>query len=484
MNENEEKVVTDYEWTEEGMAKLLNDSFDGEMKYCPANKRWYIWNGKIWQKHLTSSVVIQRWKKLKAEYKAEYKEIIAQQPAEMRETSAEASFSKFLTSLGKTNTSRNIAQSLAVDSEISLDEFDTYPYILNTPNGMVDLLENKVLPHDKGYYITTTTNAAIADKNNITCDRWYQFIDDITQGDKEKAEFLQRALGYSLLGDNKQECLFVLHGKLTRNGKGTLFAAIDKALGEDYFKQSDTRLICQNRKSVARDPNAPTQLLNALVGSRIVVMSEVQRGSEISLDVGYIKSLTGRDLVPMRGMYVEGSTFLPQFTIWLALNHLPTVKDNSLFTSHRIWVIELNNHFSEENGNLDTNLKTELCKPENLPTVLHWLLKGCRDYITQGLNPPDSVREATLKYRMRDDRVASFLAECCNISDGVKTKPSELYSAFKMWCVNETNRFKISHSSVRFYSELETLGYQRSKTKGIEYFRRIGLKSATQPPEE
>lgn len=41
---------------------------------------------------------------------------------------------------------------------------------------------------------------------------------DIFYISNSKADFLQRALGYSMLGMSNEECMFILHGKTTRNG--------------------------------------------------------------------------------------------------------------------------------------------------------------------------------------------------------------------------------------------------------------------------
>lgn len=34
----------------------------------------------------------------------------------------------------------------------------------------------------------------------VKCKRWEKFIKEVTQNDEDKADFLQRALGYSMLG--------------------------------------------------------------------------------------------------------------------------------------------------------------------------------------------------------------------------------------------------------------------------------------------
>lgn len=50
-------------------------------------------------------------------------------------------------------------------------------------------------------------------------------------GDKEKAKFMQKLFGYGLTGDTHYECLTILYGASTRNGKSTLCEAVLKVLG-------------------------------------------------------------------------------------------------------------------------------------------------------------------------------------------------------------------------------------------------------------
>ena len=50
--------------------------------------------------------------------------------------------------------------------------------------------------------------------------------------DSEKARFLQKSLGYGISGDTRYECLFLLYGELTRNGKGTLMESCLTAVGD------------------------------------------------------------------------------------------------------------------------------------------------------------------------------------------------------------------------------------------------------------
>lgn len=128
----------------------------------------------------------------------------------------------------------------------------------------------------------------------MECKRWAQFIDEIMGGDQEKAAFLQRALGYSILGVNREECMFIAYGSKTRNGKGTLFSTIATVLGGDYADSASPDLICEGRNGKSTDFNAGTACLSQAGGyAGLVTMSESAKG--VRLDAASMKTITGRD---------------------------------------------------------------------------------------------------------------------------------------------------------------------------------------------
>ena len=103
---------------------------------------------------------------------------------------------------------------------IEAEKFDTHPYLVNCKNGTYDLETMTFREHKWDDFLTMQTNFEYS-LQEVRCERWEQFIQEVTQNDKDKADYLQRALGYSILGTSKEECMFILHGKTTRNGKST-----------------------------------------------------------------------------------------------------------------------------------------------------------------------------------------------------------------------------------------------------------------------
>ena len=85
-------------------------------------------------------------------------------------------------------------------------------------------------------------------------ERFQEYIDEIMSGDREKAKFLQKSLGYAVSGDTRHECLFFLYGETSRNGKGTLMESVLKVLG-DYGRAVRPETIAQKRFTNSQAPS-------------------------------------------------------------------------------------------------------------------------------------------------------------------------------------------------------------------------------------
>jgi putative DNA primase/helicase len=305
------------------------------------------------------------------------------------------------------------------------------------------------------------------------CGRWHSFIDEITSHDKEKANYLQKALGYSLLGENTKECMFVAYGAKTRNGKGTLFNTIARVLGlgkeNGYGSTMKSGLICES-KYKEKDYNAAEPMLADTVGIRYLTLSETK--DDITLDEAAIKSLTGRDPLKTRQLHSSAFVFTPQFTIWLSTNFLPRVNDDSVFKSDRIWVIPFNEHFDEQTR--DENLKELFIQPNNKVTVLRWLIEGYKKFVAEGLTPPECVREATLQYARTNDRILCFKEDCLEDAPGEKVSNALMYAQYKSWCADEERSYS-PMGTTSFYKKLGKY-YSRQDANGFRGFVNVKLK--------
>src|SRR5262249_48664693 len=81
------------------------------------------------------------------------------------------------------------------------DQWDSAPWLLNTPAGMVDLKTGALGPHDIGHFATKMTAVGPGGE----CPLWHEFMKKLTNGDKQLEKFLQQVCGYCLTGDTSEE---------------------------------------------------------------------------------------------------------------------------------------------------------------------------------------------------------------------------------------------------------------------------------------
>ena len=460
-----------YSWDDIGMATLMSNIHEDNIRYCPQNDSWYVWD-KCWVKQGENGAISDRLQTLLNLLILYCMEISHEAGDEEKEIIEK--YRKYISSIRKYTAMRNIMEVLKTMVRMSLKDMDSNPYLLNTTTLAYDLRTGDIVHDLTPYNVTKKTTCALPNAFTRKCERWYQFIDEITGGNKDKAQFLQRALGYSILGVNREECMFIAYGAKTRNGKGTLFSTISTVLGEDYADSAPPDLICENKSGRTTDFNAPQPALAKLVGTRLVRMSESAR--DVRLDAASMKTMTGRDTLVTRGLFQNSFSFVPQFTLWLETNHLPAATDDTVFTSNRIYVIEFNEQFTE--GKQDKNLKELFALPENRPTILQWLFDGCADYIKQGLNPPPCIVDATKSYRKLHDRVGNFLEETCEIDPEKRVLRGVLYSTYSQWCMKPDNRYK-PMGSTTFYNEIAMRGFPIKHRNDGTFVMGIGIKEDT-----
>lgn len=420
--EKADDASTGFEWSEMGMANLFGLLYRREARFCPEHNSWYTYHGGAWRKDVGAILVSERIK--------DFVRLMILYCGEIEDDELREKYSSFINKMGDRRMRDRILKDATGELYIPAEEFDSNPYLINCLNGTYDLRDFSFKEHNPDDFITMQTGFNHTVSRDVKSKRWESFISEITEGDKDKADFLQRALGYSMLGLSNEECMFILHGKTTRNGKSTMLNTIENLLG-DYAKVAPVGMICKGDRK--KDAEAASPTLAGLKGIRFVSMAESNEYG--SLDEEKIKQLTGGESISARHLHQAPISYKPQFTLWLSCNDLPTVTDKSLFASERIKVLEFNRHFRPDEQ--DTHLKDELCKPENLSGIFMWLIRGYMHYKEKGLNMSDSLRDVVSNYERENDIVLQFLENRCVQAENTTIKAKDLYQAFKIWAKSE-----------------------------------------------
>lgn len=453
---------TGYSWDEAGMADLFSECYNKDTRFCPEAKSWYTYDGGKWTKDVGSLLVSAKIK--------EFVRLMALYCGEITDDDKRKEYMSFVSKMGDRRFRDRLMKDAADSMKIAAAMFDTHPYLVNCQNGTYDLESMTFREHKWDDFLTMQTNFEYS-LQDVRCERWEQFIAEVTQNDKDKADYLQRALGYSILGTGKEECMFILHGKTTRNGKSTLLDAIQHLLG-DYSTVAPVELICKADRQ--RNAEAANPVLARLKGKRMVTMSESDTSGK--LDEATIKQYTGGEDITARELYQEAITFKPQFTMWLSCNDLPAVKDKSLFASDRVRVIEFNRHFTD--AEQDKGLKDFFESQDAMKGIFTWLVAGYFKYRRFGLRMSEPMKAVVKQYEKDNDLVLQFLEEKCEQNDDVSTRAKNLYDTYKIWC--KSNGYYVC-SMKKFNAEVTAHPEWYAKkgvSSGVTVFRGLGLKQA------
>jgi P4 family phage/plasmid primase-like protien len=418
---DEQRIATlmGYHLTDAGNAEAFLNIHGHRFYHIPERKSWYMWDGVRWML-----------------------EEQAARDAMLDTTRIRASFSDRIDTatvngrdhqqkyLRWTRNSENFAKiNSALDSAAykkykSINLFDAQPYILACTNGLVNLRTGEFQIAKANNFISKST--FIEFNPNAQCPRWLEFLDEITLEDKLLIGFLKRMVGYSLTGDVSEHYMVMFLGG-GANGKSTFLEAISSVLGE-YAQTAPSSLLKEKRGG----DDIPTDVAR-LCGIRFTKIVEMKE--RVTLNAERLKALTGGDKITARFLHENFFEFNPQFKLWLAVNHKPTIRDTSEAIWRRIGLVDFKAYFPPEKQ--DKHL-IDLLRSE-ASGILNWAVEGCLEWQESGLNPPDSVKAATQAYRDESDDVARFLEEICVKEEQGQVDSNELYEAFSAWWKDTIN---------------------------------------------
>ena len=400
--------------TDLGNAERFVRRHGEDVRFCYQWRRWLVWTGIRWERDESGTVT----RLAKETVRSIYREAAGtEEPAERKALAQHATRSEAASSI------KAMLEMAKPEVPVSPDDFDRDPWLLNAPNGTVDLRTGELREHKQEDMITKVVGAEYDPEAGAPT--WDAFFERV-QSEEEVREFLRRAAGYSATGDTSEQCMIINHGS-GANGKSTFQEILSSTLG-DYAMRTPTETLLAKRSGGV--PNDVARLQ----GARFVTASETESGRRLA--ESQIKDLTGQDTVSARYMRAEWFDFQPTHKLWLSTNHKPEVRgtDDAIWRRIRLvsWPVTIPP--SEQRRQLLAELRAEL------PGVLAWIVRGCLDWRHQGLRPPAEVEIATVEYREDMDVLASFIADCCEPTVDGWTYARDLYLTYRWWCTETGER--------------------------------------------
>lgn len=389
------------EYSEESIALMFAQVREGELAYVAGWSGWMRYHGHRWQRDDTLAIY----------------DFVRQT---VREFAGAENFSeKSRVKIASASTVAAVERLARSDRRIAatVEQWDADPWVLNTPDGRIDLKTGVRFGHSPSACMTKITAVGPAGD----CPLWRKVLDRWTGGDNELQQYLQRLAGYALTGSTKEHTLAFFYGP-GGNGKSKFLDTISSIMG-DYAKTAGTETF-----TASRWDRHPTELAS-LCGARLVTANETEQGREWA--EARIKALTGGDRISARYMHRDPFEFKPQFKLVIAGNHKPALRNVDEAMQRRFHMIPFTAVIPAVERDLDLSDKLQA----EWGGILQWMIDGCLQWQKTGLQPPPVVTKATAEYLDQQDSLQAWMAERCQVGADYRCGIAELFKSWSAWAL-------------------------------------------------
>jgi putative DNA primase/helicase len=412
---------------EQGDAELFSLLFADKAAYDHSEKNWYLWREKFWETD-GKREVIGMMNRVAAEYLDRAGEERGKGNTELSNQFVERA--KQLQALRRITNVLTLATSLP-RLALSGNEWDTSSMLLPVANGIVDLTTGTFRESRSDDYIRAYSPVEWRGLN-APSPIWEKTLQAIFNDDAELIAFMRRLFGYAITGETKEQILPILWGE-GANGKSTIMDTLSAVLGDSVCFNTQADSLMDVRQN---DGDAARPFVVSLRNKRLIWASESKEGQR--LNAGLVKQLTGDGYITARALFGNPVTFKQTHKIIMLTNHSPRIPDSDDYAMWRrvlripFAVRFMNNpklpHERKQDKDLLQKLRAEYSG------ILAWLVRGCLEWQSMGLNPPTAVIESTEKYREDEDLTGQFCDERLTIGEGHEVPAGELYRAYSLWC--------------------------------------------------
>ena len=434
------------EFSEDALADRFTEKYAEKMMYCGPWGKWMVWDGSQWNKDDTH-IAVDRARKIvrKAGDIIEAREELGDKRARMRNA------------ISTHRTMSNIERIARTDRRhvISPSEFDSDPWSLNTPDGIVNLKTGQLRPAKREDFVCKMTRVGPGGK----CPIWLRYLDDATDGDEELKSYLKRVAGYCLTGSIAEHAFFFCYGT-GGNGKGVYKDMLDWMLNS-YARAANIDTFTEQRF------NRHASEIAYFQGARLVTSTETPEGSRWA--ESRIKAMTGGDPITANYMHQNPFTFAPLFKLLFTGNHKPQLRSVDDAIKRRLYLIPFEHKVADED--LDLHLPEKIRQPEEAGGILEWMIEGCLEWQESMLKPPKRVIASTADYLESEDRIGRFLSEHTVEGPHLRMQSSLLYAKYKTWA-ETSNEFALNRP--RFLKLLHNKGFISEKRGGDQIIMGLG----------
>ena len=437
-------------YTDYANAKVMNEIYGDILRYTKS-WGWMYYNGTVWEtdvdwRAVTCAINVGESLLRSAEAwiaaDTERLSVIGIDPTSVEGKKVLAAATALQKHALYTQSAKGINAMVSIAKTLMIDDADTFdanPWLLNTPEFVVDLSTGERLPHSSRHKCTccTSISPSLDGGNGETSEMFGKFLNQIFCGDEELIDYFQLQVGAAFVGKVYNENLIIANGSGS-NGKSTVFGVLQSLLG-DYATAIDPELLMSGRVSEQQVGMAMLQ------GKRLAIAQETEAGQQIRTSM--LKRLVSTDTMVAKRLYHDPMNFTPTHTLILSTNHLPTISANDAGTWRRIVVLPFNATIRPED--MIADFQNVLMRNEG-QQILDWCIRGAIRFFDMNCilsDKPKAVVDASNEYRESEDWLSAFKQDC--LIEGKCVWHKELYKVYTYWARNANERVLSSNSFSR-----------------------------------
>jgi len=309
--------------------------------------------------------------------------------------------------------------------------------LVNFKNGVWDIKNRKLLPHDSKYLQTIQVPHNVGDYVHLKDTKLWNFMQKAKIDNSNKKMILQY-MAYCITLQSGLKTFMILSGQ-SNTGKSVLIRFFENLVGK-----SNTSALSMHELSQRFYPSQLyNRLLNSCADNSSLPLSSIEN----------LKKITGGDQIMHEKKGKEPFFFIPFAKLIFSFNQLPLqLEEKSNAFYKRMRILSMTNELF-----LNDEYVNALCCDESIESVIPYLLR---------LLPIKTIPETELSTLLIDglrkdsDSIHSFLTDKCDEGESNYAPKIALYNAYAKYCLENERE---AHKKQAFMRRLRSMQYEDTR---------------------
>ena len=342
---------------------------------------------------------------------------------------------------------RDLYEFCMTDPQIRQSEPENQSIYAPLNNGIYDLMEKKLKPHDPRQLTFTYIKANY--DGSAKCPVFDSFLKQITHGNPQLEERFWMAIGYLLIYP-AQGKLFIVMGYARDSGKSVLGNFIQRL----YPRESVSNLRLQEMKGTF----ALMPLLSSVINFELD-MPNAKLNAEV---ISRLKQITGGDSITVQRKYLSAATLTRRVKFVMASNHPLCIEGEDEALQKRMVFLPFNESIPDDQQ--DPYLEDKIWDERD--AIVTKALHYARKLVKLNYKFPEIPQVDDAKCIVRDSiakTVGKFVQESCDMSEPkAVTATEDLYNAYLDYC-KEKDMWACSQTA--FTKGLTQMGLNHTRSR-------------------